>query len=70
MAKIKVEIKVPNCEYCEDENTICPMCIEREWGDFRCALFGRKLEIDYDNHNFIRCDRCKQAEVEDEHSND
>lgn len=63
MTKIKVEIKVPNCEYCEDKYTFCPMCIEHEWGGFKCVLFGKELEISYDNHYIKRCDRCKQAEV-------
>ena len=67
MPKIKVEIEVPSDKYCEREDIVCPMCFEREWGDFRCVLFDEELKLDEDNHHYcIRCDKCKQVEVEDE----
>lgn len=65
MPKIKVEIEVPYGEYCDKIEFICPMRSEYEWGDYRCALFGDKLEIDDNNLCCIRCDKCKQAEVEE-----
>lgn len=64
MPKIKVEIEVPSDKYCERVDNVCPMCYEREWGDFRCVLFDKDLELDEDYHHYcIRCDKCKQAEV-------
>ena len=69
MAKIKVEIEVPDGEYCDCNkvDSVCPMCFEREWGDLRCVLFDEELKLDEDNHHYcIRCDKCKQVEVEDE----
>lgn len=58
MAKIKVEydVKVPSCRY----------CVHR-YGNM-CERFDRELTM-YDNGGvdwgFIRCDECKQAEVEE-----
>ena len=67
MAKILVEVTVPGGKYCERENIVCPMCFEREWGDFRCVLFDEDLELDENHHHYcIRCDECRQAEVPDE----
>lgn len=67
MAKIKVEIEVPSNKYCETEDNICPMCYEREWGDFKCVLFDEDLELDEGYHHyFIRCNKCKQAEVQND----
>ena len=60
MAKIKVKIKVevPSCRY----------CLHR-YGN-TCNLFGQELtsygnvgDVDW---GYIRCDKCKQAEVDDE----
>ena len=60
MTKIKVEIKVevPSCRY----------CLHR-YGN-TCNLFGQELtsygnvgDVDW---GYIRCDKCKQAEVDDE----
>lgn len=70
MAKIRAEIEVPTDKYCEREDIVCPMCYEREFGylrgDFRCVLFDEDLELDEDYHHYcIRCDKCKQAEVEE-----
>lgn len=66
MAKIIVKGEVPDGKYCEDGNTICPMCFEHEWGTYRCVIFDNELELDEDNHWCIRCDKCKQAEVQDD----
>ena len=66
MPKIKVEIEVPNGEYCETEDNICPMCIECELAVYRCVLFDDELEIDDINDCCIRCDKCKQAEVKEQ----
>ena len=67
MPKIKVEIEVPSGEYCENEDTTCPMCLEGNWGICYCCLFNVDLEIDEENSNYcIRCDKCKQAEVNDD----
>ena len=64
MAKIKVEIEVPSGEYCENEDTTCPMCLEGNWGMCYCALFRDDLETDANNSYYCkRCDKCKQAEV-------
>ena len=63
MAKIKVEIEVPSGEYCENENTTCPMCFEQGFIGCCCALFKVELESDNKNHYYCkRCDKCKQAE--------
>ncbi len=64
MAKIKVELEVPDNKYCDYEYTVCPVCLESSWGKYYCALFDNDLEIDYDNGYCIRCDKCKQSEVE------
>ncbi len=63
MAKIKVEVEVPNGEYCDKTGDICPMCYEGDWGEYYCLLFGGELEIDDNNYYCIRCDKCKQAEA-------
>ena len=69
MAKIRVETEVPSDKYCERVDNVCPMCFEHEWGDYRCVLFDNDLKIDDNNHCCIRCDECKQAEVNDEKIN-
>ena len=60
MAKIRVEIEVevPSCRYCV-----------HKYGN-TCKLFDRELtsygnvgDVDW---GYIRCDECKQAEVDDE----
>ena len=66
MPKIRVEIEVPDSKYCDNEDTTCPMCLESNWDKCYCCLFGSDLEIDEKNHWYcIRCDKCKQAEVEE-----
>ena len=66
--KIKVEIEVPDGEYCDCNKVdpVCPVCMEGYWNKCYCAIFNEDLEIDYDSGYCIRCDKCKQAEVEDE----
>ena len=67
MAKINVEIEVPTDKYCDYEDTVCPvLCMDDNSGKCYCAIFGKYLEIDIVTGCCIRCDKCKQAEVEDE----
>ena len=70
MPKIKVEIEVPDAEDCDDvDDAYCPMCKRNIWGEYHCFLFGDELETDKENdYSCKRCDKCKQAEVKDEHS--
>ena len=67
MPKIRVEIEVPNCDYCDDvDDGSCPMCKRNIWGEFHCLLFDVELKTDKENdYSCIRCDKCKQAEVKD-----
>lgn len=71
MAKIKVEIEVPNGNYCDDvDDGYFPMCERNIWGECFCLLFNRKLELDKENdENCKRCAECKQAEVKDNGQN-
>lgn len=67
MPKIKIELEIPNDNYCDKTDAICPMCVHSEWGVYRCVLFDDELELDRSNHLYcIRCDKCKQAEVKDD----
>ena len=66
MPKIRVEIEVPSGEYCDYEDTVCPACLEGNWCKCYCAIFGNDLEIDYNNYSCIRCDKCKQSEVQND----
>lgn len=66
MAKIKAEIEVLDDTYCDTEDDVCPMCLEGNWGKWYCCLFGDDLKIDLDNGCCIRCDKCKQAEAQDD----
>lgn len=67
MPKIKVEIEVPNSEYCNVKDVYCPMHESNVWGDCHCSLFDCELETDANNGYYCkRCDKCKQAEVEDD----
>ena len=65
MAKIKVELEVPNGNYCDDVNDVyCPMCERNIWGECYCSLFCDELKTDSENGYYCkRCDKCKQAEV-------
>lgn len=65
MPKIRVELEVIDSKYCDDGYTICPMCLVGDWRRYHCAIFGNDLEIDLDNGFCIRCEQCKQAEVEE-----
>lgn len=57
MAKIKVEIEVPeNCKDCMMFN-----------GEYRyCDLFDNYIIYDVYENSFKRCDECKQSEVKDD----
>lgn len=64
MTKIRAEIDVIDSNYCENEDTTCPMCLVGDWGQYYCALFDNALEMDEENHCYCkRCEKCKQAEV-------
>ena len=66
MAKIRVEIEVPNGQYC-DYGEICQLLENEQFGQSWCPLYCDNLEVDMDNGYYLkRCDKCKQAEVEDE----
>lgn len=61
MPKIKVELEVPNGNYCESAGNVCPMCLEGNWGKWYCCLFDVDLETDANNSYYCkRCDKCKQ----------
>ena len=56
--RVEIEVEVPSCRY----------CVHR-YGN-TCNLFGQELtsygnvgDVDW---GYIRCDKCKQAEVDDE----
>ena len=68
MAKIRAEIEVPSDKYCERKGAVCPMLQDGNWGGWYCCLFDVDLETDSDNRYYpcIRCDKCKQAEIEGE----
>lgn len=67
MPKIRAEIEVPDDKYCDTIDNVCPMCLEGNWGGWYCCLFDVDLETDSGNGYYpcIRCDKCKQAEVEE-----
>lgn len=66
MPKIRVEIEVPEGEYCDRDDT-CSFLEQSFLGQYWCSLYGDELEIDVDNWCYcIRCDKCKKAEVDDE----
>ena len=62
MAKIRIEIEVPSGEYCKD-------CIYwKRDGKSYCYLFNKELKVErfdwtWGEVNIQRCDKCKQAEV-------
>ena len=66
MAKIRVEFEVPSDKYCDTEDTLCPVCMEGFSGIWYCAIFDDNLEIDSDSGYCKRCDKCKQAEVQND----
>ena len=69
MAKIKVELEVPDGEYCDCDDT-CSLLEQGCYGQYWCSLYGDQLEIDKDNWYYCkRCDKCKQAEVKDNGQN-
>lgn len=50
MPKIRVELEVPNGNYCDDvDDGYCPMCKRNMWGEYHCFLFGNELETDKEN---------------------
>lgn len=57
MTKVRVEIEVP--ENCKD-------CMMFYGEDRYCDLFECFITYDEDADNFNRCDKCKQAEVEND----
>lgn len=62
--KIMVEIEVPNGEYCDDDE-ICQFIENSRFGKSWCSLYGDDLEVDKDKcYCFKRCEKCKQAEVQ------
>lgn len=64
MPKIKVEIYVPDDDYC-DKNGMCPVCTYNGYGSYCCPIFGfRELDNDRQNNRLIRLDMCKAAEKE------
>lgn len=66
MVKIRAEIEVPNGEYCESADNVCPMCLPGNWGKYYCCLFGADLEAYSENDYYCkRCEQCKQSEVEE-----
>lgn len=66
MPKIRVEVEVPDGNYCDCVDDYCPLCECNIWGEGYCYLFGCDLEMDKENGYYRkRCDKCKQAEVED-----
>lgn len=67
MAKIRAEIEVLDDKYCERKDDVCPMLQEGNWGGWYCCLFDADLKTDSYNGYYpcIRCDKCKQAEVEE-----
>ena len=67
MSKIRAEIEVPDDKYCDIIDNVCPMLQEGNWGGWYCCLFDVDLETDSYNRYYpcIRCDKCKQAEIEE-----
>lgn len=61
MAKIKVEIEVPDGKYCKT----CEYCKYVSSDLAICNLFGYTIPLHAPNRYPERCDKCKQAEVED-----
>lgn len=57
MPKIRVEVKIPEdgCKYC--------IMFDAEYRV--CELFNCYRPYNYGTGNFERCDKCKQAEVEE-----
>lgn len=63
MAKIRAKFEVPDGKYCESKDSACPMCSDDAW---YCCLFRVDLKADSNNGYYcIRCEQCKQAEVEE-----
>ena len=64
MPKIKVEIEVPNGEYCLG----CEYVRYVASYFAVCTLFDNAIVLQEQEALPKRCDKCKQAEVKDEHS--
>ena len=65
--RVEIEVEVPNGEYCKD----CDYC--GIGAISYCYLFNKGLKVErtdwsWGKMNIHRCDECKQAEVNDEHS--
>ena len=62
MAKIKVEIEVPDGKYCKD----CDYCRYASSDLAICNLFGYTMPLHAPDRYPERCDECKKAEVNDD----
>ena len=60
MPKIKVEIDVPDGKYCK----ACEYCRYIASDLAVCALFGYTIPLKAPDRYPERCDKCKQAEVQ------
>ena len=62
--KIKAEIELDNCEFCNN----CPMFKLFQTRDREgfCCLFDTFLNFSPQYLSYVRCDKCKQAEVKNE----
>lgn len=72
MAKIKVEIEVPDGEYCDGDDT-CSLLEKGCFGQYWCSFYGDELDIDRIDtweYRCKRCDKCKQAEVQNAENKD
>ena len=70
MPKIRVEIEVPNVKYCKtcEYRECCKACEYSRYdaSDFAgCTLFSGAITLREKDGLPERCDKCKQAEVEE-----
>lgn len=65
MPKIKIEIEVPDGKYCKT----CEYCKYVSSDLAICNLFGYTIPLHAPDRYPERCDKCKQAEVDDEKIN-
>lgn len=64
MAKIKAEIEVGNGECCDN----CPMfnLFQYREREAFCSLFKTFLAFSPQYLSYVRCDKCKEAEVKEQ----